>query len=322
MIFGHQKNLKILSTLISENSFPHAVLFAGPQKIGKRKIAIEITKYLQKEHKENFFEFSKKNCECQICKLIENGNFADLVEINETEGQIPIQKIREIREKLSLTSIYPFKIVILNNVEKLSPEAAGALLKTLEEPKGDTIFFLLTSMPNLLPKTILSRITLFKFSLLPKDEIKKFLVYVGTKPLPSQEEKIIDLSLGKPGLAQELLIDKKKLIYYDSLLEKIESFYKTTVFDKIQLSEIIEKRGETEDFISLAEFWFRDLLLTKSGLKNISFGYKKNIIENITKSLSMEKIEESLKEISTTKRYLFFSNVSRILAFENLLLSI
>lgn len=331
MIFGHQQNLRILSMLLEEDRFPHAVLFAGPNNIGKRKIAIEITKYLQGNHKESFFEFSQKDCKCQICNLIEVGNFPDIIEVEKSEAQISINNIREIRKKLYIAPLYSFKIAILNSIEKLSPEASGALLKILEEPRGNTIFFLITSMPNFLAKTILSRVSIFKFSLLSREEIKTFLLKIVRQTyhkavnlnIPkTQEEKILDLSLGRSGIAKEIIIDKKKLLSYSSLLEKVESCYKLSVFDRFLLSEMIEKAGKTEDFLFLSHFWFRDLLLAKNKLNNFSFNFKKGDIIKIAKNFSKEKIENILKEISTVKKYLSFSNTSRLLLLENLLLMI
>jgi DNA polymerase-3 subunit delta' len=322
MIFGHQKNLKLFSKFLEEKRFPHAVLFTGPNKIGKRKVAIEITKYLEGKHNEDFFSFSQRNCNCQICQLIENKNFPDLIEIKSGDGQISIQEIREIRKNLSMAPLYSFKIVVLNNVEKLSQEATGALLKILEEPRGNTIFFLLTSLPSILPKTILSRITIFKFNLLSKEEIKKYLDSLNIKIPFQNKDKIIDLSLGRSEIAKEISIDGKKLLYYNSLLENIESSYKLSIFERFKLSETIEKTAKTEDFLFLADFWFRDLLLAKNKIESFSFDFKKREIKEIANKFTKEGLKEVLRELSKIKKYIFFSNVSRLLALENLLIKI
>ncbi|MDD5551706.1 MAG: hypothetical protein PHI88_00895 [Candidatus Pacebacteria bacterium] len=323
MIFGHQKNLKILSRLISNNRLPHAVLFAGPNKIGKRKVAIEISKYLEGNHKENFFEFSQKDCNCNICQLIENNALSEITEIGNSEGQISIKEIRSIKEKLSLSSIYPYKIVIINNIEKLSPGASGALLKVLEEPKGNTIFFLLTSMPGIVLKTILSRVSIFKFSLLKRNEIRDFLENLNTGNIKGQEEKILDLSLGRPGTLKEMVIDKKKISYYISLLETIENLPKLSIFNKFILAEKIEKENSAaDDFLFLMKFWFRDLLILKENYQSIYFNFKKEKIKNDSEKFSKDEIKNFLGEIQKTQKYFMFSNTSKLLALENLFLSI
>jgi len=322
MIIGHQKNLKIISTIIKEKRFPHAVLFGGPEKIGKKEIALEIAKYLSSTHKNDFFSFSQENCKCQTCHLINKKSFSEIIEIEKSENQISIKEIREMRTKLLTASSFAYKIVILNNTEALSQEATGALLKTLEEPRGNTIFFLLSSMPKILPKTILSRLSVFKFNPLSKKDIEKIITKKNPEITPLAKEKVIDISLGRSKLAEELCVDKKKLLYYDSLLENVEKSSKLSVFERLKLAEIIEKTLKTEDFLLMASFWFRDLFLAKKGIENFSFNFKKEDIKKAAKDYSSQKLEEILKAVLETKKYIYFSNVSRLLAFENFLLKI
>ncbi len=322
MIFGHTKNLQLISKIIEKKKIPHAILFSGPNNIGKREISLTIIKYLSSNHDEDFFSFSQKNCNCKTCNLINTGNFPDLIELENSNGQISITQIRDARSKLLVAPNYSFNFVIINNAENLSQEAAGALLKILEEPRKSTIFFLLTSFPNTLPKTILSRVSTFKFNPLSKNEIKNFLEKLDNQIDAKNKGKIIDFSLGRPGIAKKLSIDKKKLLYYNSLLEEIEKLYKLSIFEKIKLCETIEKTGKIEDFLFLIDFWFKDLLFAKKNIENISFSFKKDEIWQASKFFSSEKLEEILKSIFKIKKYIFFSNVSRLLALENLLLEI
>lgn len=323
MIFGHEKNLKIFSRILAEDRFPHGVLFAGPDQVGKRHIALEITKYLEGDHKEDFFTFSKKDCKCQTCNLIEGGNFPGIIEIKELAGDLSIKKIREIREKLSLSSVYKYKIVIINNIEKLSTGATGALLKTLEEPKGKTIFFLLTPFPRTVIKTIISRLSVFNFSGLKKEDIKSFLRYSNIKLQKAKEEQVLDFSLGRPGVAKEISVDTKQFSYYISLLENIENLPKFSTLKKFYFAQEIEKENKAvEDFLLIAKAWFRDILLAKAENSNFSFSFEEKKIKDMAACFSVDKIEKIIKEIQTTQKYILFSNASRLLALENLFLSI
>ena len=321
MIFGHKKNLKIFSRYIEVDKFPHGVLFSGTDKIGKRTIALEIAKYLQGNHKEKFYDFSQKECFCQTCNLIREKKFAGVTEIKKEEAQISIQKLREIRKNLFLSSPYPYKIVIIDNAEALSREATGALLKILEEPRGKTIFFLLTQRPNILLKTILSRIEVFKFLPMPRGEIIAFLESIE---VPKQESsyvaQVIDFSIGKPGLAKELILDKNKIIYYNKILETIRSLKKYSILEKFLLAEKLEKEGKTEDFLFLAGLWFQDIISSKNNFSFFVFDSKKEEAKKDCENFSEKDLKEITKKIEKTKNYLLFSNVSRILAIENLLL--
>lgn len=317
MIFGHQKNLKIFSRYLKENRFPHGVLFTGPSKIGKRRAAIEITKYLEAPHTENFLDFAQKDCCCQTCQLIENGNFPDLYEVK-GEEEILIKGIREIRQKIALTSFSPYKIIIINNAENISSEAAGAFLKTLEEPKGKTIFFLLSSKPNLLLRTIISRVEIFKFKPFSKEVIRKFLKKSGFQ----SESVIVDFSFGRPGLAQELSIDKSKILYYNSLVKLIEKLEKFSIIERLKTAEKVEKQKDLDDFLFLLGVWFEDMFLLKNGVSKISLEFKEEKIKEMGKNFYEERLKKIIQEIQQTKKYLLFSNVNRLLALENLLLAI
>lgn len=327
MIFGHQKNLKILSKIIEEKSLPHAVLFSGMDGLGKRKIAFGIAKYLQGNHQESFFEFTQKECQCETCYLVERGKPVDIIEIKGENVQISIKEIRKIKEESQFSSVYPFKIFIIDGIEKLSPSASGALLKILEEPQKNVIFFLLTRNSGLVLKTILSRVAVFKFLPLNKNQIREFLeLKLKNKAIKiSSEEKetIIDLSLGRPAIAEKILFDKRKFLYYISLVNTIGKIKDYSVFERMKLAESIEKDdGLVFDFLLFLEKWFEDLLLCKVGFKNFHLDFKKEEITKNASVLPKEKIKENLENIQKTLFFINFSNASRLLALENLFLGI
>jgi DNA polymerase III subunit delta' len=99
---------------------------------------------------------------CSHCRRVEAGEHPDFnVVVPDPElklGQISIAQVRELSEKLSLSS-YEGRgtVVVLDPADALNRNAANALLKTLEEPRADAHLVLLSSAPSLLPATIRSR---------------------------------------------------------------------------------------------------------------------------------------------------------------------
>jgi DNA polymerase III delta prime subunit len=95
----------------------------------------------------------------------------DLLEIDGTGG-IKIEHIRELAYKLSLKPYQAaYKIAVIDQADQMTIEAANALLKVLEEPKPYTIIILISSNPNRLPKTIISRTQKINFGpLTPQDQ--------------------------------------------------------------------------------------------------------------------------------------------------------
>lgn len=90
------------------------------------------------------------------------------------KNEISIDQIRKIKFFLSISpynSLYKF--VTINNAETMSHPATDALLKTLEEPQGNTILILITQTPELLPKTILSRLQEIRFKSISLNKVAK-----------------------------------------------------------------------------------------------------------------------------------------------------
>ena len=135
-ISGHKQQLEFLASTLAKGKLAHGYTFAGPQGVGKKKIALALAYELLGSHKEFH---------------------PDLLLIDGKEG-IKIEQVRELVYKLSLKPYQAqYKVAIIHEAENLTSEAANALLKSLEEPKPYNVIILVTSNPNRLPKTILSR---------------------------------------------------------------------------------------------------------------------------------------------------------------------
>lgn len=105
--------------------------------------------------------------QCRSCCLFNENLHPDFYLIDNLDEKIQIDLIRELISELKISGqISKDKIVIINNAENMTQQAANAFLKTLEEP-DDVYIFLLTSEKNKLLSTIISRtqeIDFFKFN--------------------------------------------------------------------------------------------------------------------------------------------------------------
>jgi len=92
----------------------------------------------------------------------------------EDKKEISIDQIRAAKKHLSLSPYNSFyKFAIIDKAETMTQEASDALLKTLEEPQGNTILILITPAPDLLPKTIISRLQEIRFKPISLNKISK-----------------------------------------------------------------------------------------------------------------------------------------------------
>jgi len=188
MITAYQKQWQFLKKSAELEKVSHAYLFLGPEHLGKKTVAIEFIKLLNCQDK----MFSNRPCQiCRSCKDIEAQTHPDFFIISPETDEIQISQIRELRKALVLHSFSArYKSVIIDQAEKMNREAASALLKTLEEPRGRTIFILICRSAEMLLPTIFSRCQLIKFY--PKEPQKFF----------DQDKRIKEIiSLNKSNLA-------------------------------------------------------------------------------------------------------------------------
>jgi DNA polymerase-3 subunit delta' len=130
----------------------HGLLFMGPADVGKGKLTEELAKAL-------LCKSPNKGCgSCKSCLLIEAGSHPDLHAITTDKSQIGVDAIRMVISKVNQTAqLSGNKVIIIQTVELMSESASNALLKTLEEPTGNTYLLMTTNEPQRLLPTILSR---------------------------------------------------------------------------------------------------------------------------------------------------------------------
>ena len=153
------------AALRHRDRWPHALLIAGREGIGKRSFALELARSLLCERP----DADGLACgACASCHYAEAGQHPDLrivlpVEIDDDNVATPslwinVAHIRALIEWAALTSHRRVaKVAVIVPAERMNPAAANALLKTLEEPPSGTFLILVAHQPGRLPPTIRSR---------------------------------------------------------------------------------------------------------------------------------------------------------------------
>ncbi|PIP23493.1 MAG: DNA polymerase III subunit delta' [Candidatus Nealsonbacteria bacterium CG_4_10_14_0_2_um_filter_38_17] len=249
VIIGHQKQWQFLKKSADLGKLSHAYLFQGQEQLGKRTLALEFVKYLNCEKSE------KRPCQtCRSCQDVQKGQYPDLVIIEPQGKEIQIAQIRELSWHLSLKPYSSsLKTVIIDNAHLMNQEAQSCFLKTLEEPKGNSLLVLITDYPEMLFSTILSRVQKIKFSSVSAEEIKSYLKEKGY--LLKTAEEIVHFSFGRPGQAINFAVDPQRL---ESYKEKIKELLKISNSDFSLRFQYAKDLSENSAFVKdTLEIWLR-----------------------------------------------------------------
>lgn len=172
-IFGHDAIKRILGRQLDSGRLPHAYLFAGPDGLGKKALALE---------------FAKK-----ILKTDSLGNHPDF-ELLDGAEEITMETVVGLIGRLSGKPFTgPRRVAIINNAENLNHQSANALLKTLEEPPPSALIILVAGSGRLLP-TIVSRCQVLRFSAFGRQKLKSLAKQAEWQASDEQ----ISLSFGRP----------------------------------------------------------------------------------------------------------------------------
>ena len=136
--------LEYLSRAHEQNQLAHAYLISGPPGSGKEKLAADVASLVNGTPAGEIF--SAKAREVFIARP------------ESKSRRIVIEQIRDLEHALHMRAANGRrKVAIISDADRLQPQAANAFLKTLEEPPRDSLLLLLSTLPEALPETILSR---------------------------------------------------------------------------------------------------------------------------------------------------------------------
>lgn len=198
-LFGHSSTAEHLRKIIADDKFPHAVIFAGVEGIGKRLTAEICAAALLCDNPHDGTPCGV----CEGCKLVAARTHPDFYvvepEATKTARNIKIGQIRDMQTEASLRPINSARrVVIIDGAELMNTAAANCLLKTLEEPPSQTIFILLTASRSSLLMTIRSRCTTINFDKLTPAQIRAALMSQGVNRAEAERLSVIaDGSFGR-----------------------------------------------------------------------------------------------------------------------------
>ncbi|WP_291950925.1 DNA polymerase III subunit gamma/tau [Campylobacter sp.] len=273
-----------LKYALENNRLAHAYLFSGLRGSGKTSSARIFSRALVCEKGPSANPCGK----CSQCVSSLNGTNIDIIEMDAASHR-SLEDIQELIEQVKYApSLARFKIFIIDEVHMLTPQAANALLKTLEEPPSYVKFILATTDPLKLPATVLSRTQHFRFKQISQHEILNHLEWILKQEQVSYEKEALKLITrsGNGSLRDTLTLLDQAIVYCQNNIQtnqittmlgflnpnKIEEFYqailandKDKIFDFLKEFEDYEANNIIDEMI----FFLKEAFFAKNNLFSI-----------------------------------------------------
>ncbi len=258
---GNQKAVGLLR----KGRLPQSSLFTGPEGVGKKTLALLLA--------------SLANCKnpsrndlcgsCSSCVKAALGNHSDILLFQPQKDLIRIAVTRRLCREAQFR---PFegrlRFFLIDEAEKMTPEAAHSILKTLEEPPETSRLVLITAFPQRLLATIRSRCQSFPFRSLDRGQVR---AYLEEHSEAEDLEVRAAFSEGSIGLAlrlntQELVQNRDRMLDLLAAWCERESF--ALLYEKCERQPLrteLKKREQVRNYVDLLQLLLQDLYFLQVG---------------------------------------------------------
>jgi DNA polymerase-3 subunit delta' len=304
-VIGQERVKEILISALRSGRLPHAYVFVGPDGVGKDAMALELARVLHCEQRGEeacdrcpscvrMSSLQHPDLRFVVALPVGKGEKADdppLEKLSQMDIEaireqfrlkaknpyhwmtipkasiIKINSIRDIRRESSLSTTGRGKrVIIISRADEMGDAAANTLLKTLEEPPGNTMLILTTSHRDALLPTILSRCQMVQFDPLTEKDIRAALVG-RTQVEPGQASLVARLANGSYTKALELLQED-----VTEQRQQVVAFIRATLGNNVtSVTDVVDElcagkdRQRVTQFLNLMLIWVRDAMVLLRG---------------------------------------------------------
>lgn len=317
--------VRVLKQALKNDRVASAYLFDGPSGVGKTRAALALASALVCNEK------PRVGCgTCTACQRAQDGKHPDVRVVkprDEGDQNIQVEFIRQ--EVLPFAQYAPFEaraaVMIFADADICFPsnhsESANAMLKTLEEPRPNVHFILISARPERLLQTIRSRCQRVRFQRLPNATLQQVLEEHNI--VAAERDAIVGMADGRADVALTLASEGKGA----TLLELAARIDATIEASKpgacIELSESLAKRDDLPLVLDTLSSYYRDVAAVGLALPTsaLLFGASVHTIRDRAAVLSPERAAARVDLIRRTAEAID-RNANAQITLDSMLLSL
>ncbi len=321
-ILGHQWAVQLLQGHINQDRLRQAYLLAGPPGIGRRTLALRFAQALNCSEPPGPGEYCGACDDCRRQARLAHPDLA-ILQAEEDSNTIKVDQIRELQHGLALAPYQSrYRVALLLRFEQANPNAANALLKTLEEPPGHVVLILTADSAEALLPTIVSRCEVVRLGPVAAELIRKDLEQ--TQGLdPELAGLCAQLSAGRPGYARFLAGNPGFLEQRRRWLDDQAGLLGSGRAERFAYAGRFSK--DRDDLRQTLQVWislWHDVLLRAAGAEGpLTNPDRQQEIEGLADRLQLERAFQTVRALECTLA-LVEGNVNRRLAAEVLMLDL
>lgn len=293
MIVGNSKSKELLQKYLDiftsdREDKPQFFLLTGPTNVGKSSMAIEMIKEILWDYYNTDFlhikDLSNYIGKQHVLKVkLPDDKSKHFMEYEDIETWIESRYndlgTREINEWLNKSPFGKYKVLLIENIDRMNLAAANAFLKTCEEPLPNRLIIATTAHSSQLLDTIVSRALIIRFNSITNEELTTFCTQHNLVSDANLKEFLVNMSMGRPGLLVKLshMLDnnsdlKREFVDAIKLLSTWWNYFKT--------QSLLSKINQDGSISSFLDWW-------------ISYCTDKGMFEESQKWLKIKKILNS-----------------------------
>jgi len=342
-ILGQEKPVRLLKTLLRNETIPHALLFLGIDGVGKKTTAMAFAMACNcmAKRKEGHSEekairsdpvtspkIVKKSESCGCCKScskIKSGNHPDIILVEPAGSFIRISQIRNLCNILVMKPYEArLRMVIISDAQTMNPSAGNALLKVLEEPPDRTVLILTALQTSDLLPTIVSRCQHIRFSPIPRSYIEALLME-RHGATPDGAKIIAAMANGSISKAVSMIRRMNKIDWIKRrawLLNEVEAMPLRSIPSRLAFAEALSKNKDAlSDSLEVMKSWFRDLIIWKFHPEKIINNDLDETIQRNAKKMTVASLLSKIDDIHLAQKNIQ-ANMNLRLTLEVLILGL